>query len=160
MNIWKVRHVNSMYYSLQKVSGSCAKCLIEWEIKLIGLLFFVFWGARVPIWWYSRCRLEFHKIFPNIFPIFTRWNSQNPMKQKLHIHVDIVWRVLCSNQQQHAAEFGGGRVGSGSPPCCMVDGSTFSPADSDTKKAKGITHRQMVKYARTLMSGTDIKSHN
>ena len=32
----------------------------------------------------------------------------------------------------------------------MVDGSTFSPADSDTKKAKGITHRQMVKYANTL----------
>ena len=31
----------------------------------------------------------------------------------------------------------------------MVDGSTFSPADRDTKKAKGITHRQMVKYAST-----------
>lgn len=36
-----------------------------------------------------------------------------------------------------------------SPPCCMVDGSTFSPADRDTKKPKGITHKQMVKYAST-----------
>lgn len=32
-----------------------------------------------------------------------------------------------------------------SPPCCIVDGSTFSPADRDTKKAKGTTQRQMVK---------------
>lgn len=38
-----------------------------------------------------------------------------------------------------------------SPPCCMVDGRTFSPADSDTKNAKGITHRHTVKYASTLM---------
>lgn len=38
-----------------------------------------------------------------------------------------------------------------SPPCCMVDGSTFSPADSDTKKAKGITQRHTVKYASTFM---------
>lgn len=36
-----------------------------------------------------------------------------------------------------------------SPPCCTVDGSTFSPAESETKKAKGMTHRQMVKYAST-----------
>lgn len=33
----------------------------------------------------------------------------------------------------------------------MVDGSTFSPADSDTKKAKGMTQRHTVKYASTLM---------
>lgn len=33
----------------------------------------------------------------------------------------------------------------------MVDGRTFSPADSDTKKAKGITQRHTVKYASTLM---------
>lgn len=33
----------------------------------------------------------------------------------------------------------------------MVDGRTFSPADSDTKNAKGITHRHTVKYASTLM---------
>lgn len=32
----------------------------------------------------------------------------------------------------------------------MVDGSTFSPAESDTKNEKGIIHRQMVKYARTF----------
>lgn len=35
------------------------------------------------------------------------------------------------------------------PPCCIVDGRTFSPADRDTKKANGITHRQIVKYDRT-----------
>lgn len=33
----------------------------------------------------------------------------------------------------------------------MVDGSTFSPAESDTKKAKGMTHKQMVKYDSTCV---------
>lgn len=32
-----------------------------------------------------------------------------------------------------------------SPPGCMVEGRTFSPAESDTKKANGIIHRQNVK---------------
>ena len=32
-----------------------------------------------------------------------------------------------------------------SPPGCMVEGRTFSPAESDTKNANGIIHRQKVK---------------
>ena len=32
-----------------------------------------------------------------------------------------------------------------SPPGCTVEGRTFSPADKETKNAKGINHRQNVK---------------
>ena len=32
-----------------------------------------------------------------------------------------------------------------SPPGCTVEGRTFSPADKETKKVKGMSHRQKVK---------------